>query len=83
MQSAGGPQFNGRGVMVQVMQSSGTPLQRPRVAQPVSIIWKFIFVRTYSACSGVREGGEPAHKFRIINTGDLFAATISVTTALI
>ena len=30
MQSAGGPQFNGRGVMVQVMQSSGTPLQRPK-----------------------------------------------------
>ena len=56
MQSAGGPQFNGRGVMVQVMQSSGTPLQRPRVAQPVSIIWKFIFVRTYGACSGAREG---------------------------
>ena len=44
MQSAGG-QFNGRGVMVQVMQSTSTPLQRrqdPRVAQPVSIIWKFI-----------------------------------------
>ena len=85
MQSAGGPQFNGRGVMVQVMQSSGTPLQRPRVAQPVSIIWKFVlFKHTVHVLVCVRgRGGEPAHKFRIISTCDLFAVTISVTTALI